>query len=263
MRRVLIVLLFALTATSVLLADEWTKTYSLTGKPDLRISTSDASIHVTTSDRNSVQARVTTEGYKIGEGGLRIVEQQTGNTVNIEVKFPHETIFSFGYHHRKVEITIEMPKEGNATVRTSDGGISLSGLKGDMDLNTSDGSVEVDGVDGALRAHTSDGRIVASGRFDSLSLNTSDGRIEATALGGSRLNGTWDLHTSDGSVVLRVPPTLSANVELRTGDGRIDFDVPITTQGAIGRNRISGKLNGGGNLITIRTSDGSIRLGRS
>jgi DUF4097 and DUF4098 domain-containing protein YvlB len=263
MRRLLMVLLFALSASSLLVAEEWTKTYTLSGNPELRVGTSDASIHVTTWDRNTTEARVTTEGYKIGEGGLRIIEQQTGNKVSIEVKFPHETFFSFGYHNRHVEITVQMPRQGNANLRTSDGSISLSGLKGNMELNTSDGSLQIEGVDGSLRAHTSDGRITASGRFDSLSLNTSDGRIDATALTGSRLNGEWDLHTSDGSVTLRVPPTLAANVELRTGDGRIDFDVPITAQGAIGRNRISGKLNGGGNLLSVRTSDGSIRIGRS
>lgn len=263
MRRVLLVLIFALGVTSLLSADEWSKTYSVNGKPDLRVATSDASIRVSTWDRNTIEARVTTEGYKIGEDGLRIIEQQTGNTVNIEVKFPHETFFSFGYHHRKVEITVQMPREGNTNVRTSDGSISLTGLKGEMDLNTSDGSLQIEGVDGSLRAHTSDGRISAAGRFDRLDLSTSDGRIDATAQAGSRLNGEWNLHTSDGSVTLRVPPTLSANVELRTGDGHIDFDVPVTTQGAIGRNKVNGTLNGGGSLIRIRTSDGSIHLGRS
>jgi len=263
MRRLAVLLVFALSITSLALADDWNKTYTVSANPELRVGTSDASIHVTTWDRNTIEARVTTEGYKIGEGGIRIIEQQTGNTVSIEVKFPHETFFNFGYHRRNVEITIQMPRVGNANLRTADGSITLSGLKGNMDVNTSDGSLQIEGVDGSLRAHTSDGRITASGRFDTLSLNTSDGRIDATALAGSRLNGEWDLHTSDGGVTLRIPSTLSADVELRTGDGRIDFDVPITTQGAIGRNRINGKLNGGGNLISVHTSDGSIHIGRS
>jgi hypothetical protein len=52
-------------------AEEWSKTYSLTGKPDLRVETSDANIHVSTWDQNTIEARVTTTGYKIGDGGIR------------------------------------------------------------------------------------------------------------------------------------------------------------------------------------------------
>ena len=47
-------------------ADEWTKTYSLNGRPDLRIETSDANIRVTTWDQNLIEAKVITNRYKIG-----------------------------------------------------------------------------------------------------------------------------------------------------------------------------------------------------
>lgn len=264
MRRIAFALLLAiLTTASFAMADEWNKTYTLTGKPDLKVQTSDASIRVSTWDRNTIEARVTTEGYKIGDNGLRIIERQSGNTVEIEVKFPHDSFFSFGINHRNVEVTIQMPREGNASLHTSDGSIRLNGLKGIMDLNSSDGSLELDGVDGSLSAHTSDGHIRTVGRFDSLNLNTSDGHIDATALPNSNVSRAWDIHTSDGSVTLRVPETLSANVEMHTGDGHIDFDLPLTVTGRFRDRTISGKLNGGGNLLSIHTSDGSIRLGRS
>lgn len=52
-------------------ADEWSKTYTLTGKPDLRVETSDANIRVDTWDQNTIEARVTTSRYKIGENGIK------------------------------------------------------------------------------------------------------------------------------------------------------------------------------------------------
>src|SRR5713226_3661942 len=70
-------------------ADDWSKTYTLSGKPDLRVDTSDANIHVSTWDQNTIEAKVTTTRYKIGDDGIRIEEHQTGDVVEINVRYPH------------------------------------------------------------------------------------------------------------------------------------------------------------------------------
>ena len=124
-------------------ADEWSKTYKLTGKPELRIETSDANIRVTTWDQNSIEAKVITSRYKIGEGGIHIDERQTGDSVEIDVRYPHHYVgFEWGNH--RVEIIIQMPREGNVNLRTGDGRIELAGLKGQMDLHSGDGSESLD-----------------------------------------------------------------------------------------------------------------------
>ena len=69
-------------------ADEWSKTYNLSGKPDLRVETSDANIRVTTWDQNTIEAKVITTRYKIGEDGIRIEEHQNGDSVEIDVHYP-------------------------------------------------------------------------------------------------------------------------------------------------------------------------------
>ena len=61
----------------------------------------------------------------------------------------------------------------------------------------------------------------------------------------------------------KLPPDLAADVDLHTGDGHIDLDMPVTTEGKIRTNEIHGKLNGGGSLLTIHTGDGSIHLRKS
>src|SRR5271165_676331 len=70
-------------------ADEWSKTYNLSGKPELRIETSDANIKVSTWDQNTIEAKVITTRYKIGEGGIRIEERQDGDHVDMDVRYPH------------------------------------------------------------------------------------------------------------------------------------------------------------------------------
>jgi DUF4097 and DUF4098 domain-containing protein YvlB len=243
-------------------ADEWTKTYTLNGSPALRIETSDANIRVTTWDQNTIAAKVITTGYKIGEGGISVDERQTGNTVELAVHYPHHE-FNIGWHSRRVDVIIQMPRLGDVNLRTGDGKIEVAGLKGAMDLHTGDGSENLDSVDGKLHATTGDGSIQANGRFDELDVKSGDGHVDVRATSASTLHANWRLETGDGSVSLELPPDLSADVDLHTSDGRIDLEMPVTTEGQYRQNEIHGKLNGGGNLLTIRTGDGSIHLRRS
>jgi len=240
-------------------AEEWSKTYNISGKPDLRVETSDANIRVTTWDQNKIAAQVITTHYKIGEGGIRVDERQTGDSVEIEVHYPHHN-FNIGWESHRVDIIVQMPREGRVNLRTGDRKIDLAGMKGEMDLHTGDGSIKLDGVDGKLHATTGDGHIEANGRFDELGLKTGDGHVEVRAKNGSSLAAGWRLETGDGSVSLEVPGDLSADVDLHTSDGHIDLDMPVTTEGKIRQNEIHGKLNGGGSLLTIHTGDGSIHL---
>lgn len=243
-------------------ADEWSKTYNLTGKADLRIETSDANIRVTTWDQPKIEAKVITTRYKIGEDGIRVEERQNGDSVEIGVHYPHHGI-SIDWGQRRVDIIIQMPREGRVNLRTGDGKIDVAGLKGDMDLHSGDGSETLDGVEGKLRASTGDGHIRASGRFDVLDLKTGDGHLEVSARSGSSLASDWRLETGDGNVTLEVPSELSADVDLHTSDGHIDLDMPVTTTGKLRENEVHGKLNSGGSLLTIRTGDGSIHLRKS
>ena len=254
-------LILAVSAIAVLpaYADDWSKTYTLTGKPDLRVETSDANIRVSTWDQNTIEAKVTTSRYKIGEGGIHIEEHQNGDSVEIEVRYPRHA-FTVDWGNHRVDIEIHMPREGKVNLRTGDGRIELGGLKGEMDLHSGDGSEVLDGVDGKLRASTGDGHITANGRFDALELKTGDGRVDVRAATGSSLASGWRLETGDGSVSLEVPGDLAADVDLHTSDGHIDLDIPVTTEGKLRQNEVHGKINGGGSLVTIRTGDGSIHL---
>ena len=263
-RFVLVTLGACLAAASFAHAEEWSKTYTITGKPDLRVETSDANIHVDTWDQKTIEARVTSEHYKIGGRGLKIEEHQSGDSVDLEIHFPHDVhIISFNVRSYRVDVEIHMPREGRVNLHTDDGAIRLANFKGEMDLQTGDGHQDIDSVDGTLRARAADGRITAAGRFDVLELTTGDGRIEARAQSGSAVTSSWTLHTGDGSVTLELPANFAADVDLHTGDGHITADIPVSVDGRLSEKNIHGKINGGGNLITVHTGDGLIRLQKS
>lgn len=252
-----------LTVAPFAVAEEWSKTFNITGKPDLRVETSDADIHVDTWDKNTIEATVTTQRYKIGDDGIKVLDHQSGDSVEIEVRFPHHRHFNLEFGTHRVDVEIHMPRQGRVSIHTGDGAVRVNGCKGEIEVQTRDGHQDIEAVDGALRAHAGDGHIRAEGRFDALEISTGDGRIEARVQPGSGVTSSWDLHADDGSITLQLPQSFAADVDLHTNDGHISVDMPVAVEGELGRKNIHGKLNGGGKLLTVHTGDGSIRLEKS
>jgi DUF4097 and DUF4098 domain-containing protein YvlB len=275
--------------------DEWSKTFNIERNAKLRVETTDANIRVTSWEGATVVARITTQGWTIGADGINIVDRQTGDQIDIEVRFPRQT-FQLSWRNRRVDIEIKVPRQadldlhtadgnvdvqsvngtlllhsgdgnlhlsdlqGSVKAETGDGNIDMRSARGELSLHTGDGNIDLAGVDGSLRAETGDGRVRVNGRFDLLDLRTGDGGIEAKADEGSKLEANWRLNTGDGNVTLRLPGTISANVELQTNDGSIDLDLPVTVSGRQGKKEVHGQINGGGKLLSMKTGDGSIRL---
>jgi DUF4097 and DUF4098 domain-containing protein YvlB len=259
-----IVLGICIAAAPMARADEWAKTYTVSGKPELRVDTSDADISVDTWDKNTIEAHITSNRFKINGSDLKLDEHQSGDTVQISLRFPsHPIMFGFGGKNQRVEITIHMPREGRMNLRTGDGHIRIANFKGAMELESGDGHQDIDSVDGTLRARTGDGHIHARGRFDNLELSTSDGSVDARVMNGSTMNSSWTVRTGDGSVTLDLPEHFAADLDMHTGDGHIRVDMPLAVEGHISERNIHGKLNGGGNTLTVHTGDGSINLQKS
>jgi DUF4097 and DUF4098 domain-containing protein YvlB len=206
------------------------------------------------------------------------VESQSGDSVSIEVKTPHSHNW-WGFHGRtSIHVELRVPREidtdistgdgnvtaqnlaGNLRFRTGDGNIDASGLHGSITVKTGDGNVTSQGLDGTLDAETGDGNLNIRGRFDSLRLRTGDGNVNTEAGHGSKLGNGWTISSGDGSIVLRVPGDLAADLDVRTGDGSITLDLPVQVSGSLSRSSIRGKMNGGGGELRVQSGDGSIHI---
>jgi len=261
-------------------AEQWSKVYKVNGRPDVRVTTNDAPIEVTSGDAKEVSARVVTNNWAISPDEVRIERDvQNGNSIELEVRVPR-IHFSWGDQHRWVRIELTVPKEANLNLHSGDGHIRANGVNGDLQLETSDGSIDVSDLRGTIRLHSGDGHIEGSaldgsldastndghlrirGRFESLRLETGDGSVTAEVLPGSKLATNWSIHTGDGSVTVRLSDGISADLEAHTGDGNISSQLPLMVSGILGRKDLRGKLGGGGPTLQIRTGDGSIRLER-
>jgi len=262
-RKIILVLTFSLALLSLpALADEWNKTYTVGAKPSLRVDTNDAAIEISRGVSNTISARVTTERYEIGSGGVRISEHQEGDKVELMIHIPNQVGFHINWHDRRVRVEVQVPAETALDLHSSDGHINIDGTTAGAHIDTSDGAVEVRNFTGPIRARTSDGHITVDGTVSDVYLSSGDGRISLTAREGSKLDRGWLIHTSDGRVEVLLPGDFAAELYAHTGDGRITLDIPVTVNGGMERSRLRGKLNGGGGLIEISTGDGSIHIGK-
>lgn len=257
-------------------ADVWSKSYSLTGKPQLTVDAGDGSVTIVTRNQNQIDAHITTRGWKIGSD-VKIEQHQTGNTVEINIRIPHG-FFNFFPREHQVRVELAVPRSADLNIHTGDGSISCDavsgavdldsgdgsisaqGLSGSVRLHSGDGSIQASGVDGSLVATSGDGRIAVRGRFDSLRLRSGDGSIHANASTGSRIASSWSVRTGDGSIRLTLPAKFSANLDAHTGDGRITVGFPVTVSGSLSRSTFRGKLGGGGGQLYLRSGDGSIHI---
>src|SRR5690348_3469600 len=208
-----------LAATSVR-ADEWAKKYTLSGKGEVRVQTSDGNVDIHAGSGNTVDARVTTTGWRIGPEQVRVTERQVDNRVEMEVHLPH---FNWNSGNRSVHIELAVPRECDLDIRTSDGNITTEGVKGAMHLSSGDGNIRGASLEGALDAGTGDGNLTVDGRFDRLNLKSGDGRIDARVNSGSKMTEDWSMRSGDGDVDLRLPDNFAADLNLHTGDGHIQL----------------------------------------
>ena len=281
MRRYLIAMLAAGAVASAqpARADQWDRSFTVSGAATLSMQTYDGRVLVHTWDKPQVDVRVTTKGWRIGTQ-VRVTAEQNGDDIHITVTKPHFQ-FSITWDRYAIQVEVWMPRTGKLEARsgdgpvsvedfagrldvtTSDGAIAVTGFQGNAVLHTSDGEIHASGMDGTLDASTRDGRIRAQGRFDVLRLRTGDGPIVAQADAGSKVASDWSLHTSDGSLTLRVPPGIDADLDAHTGDGRITVDLPVEVSGSMSRSRLHGRLGKGGGHLEMVTGDGSIVVERA
>jgi len=130
-------------------------------------------------------------------------------------------------------------------------------------LNANNGSITAEDVQGSLRFHTLNGSVKLSNVGGDVDGETTNGSVQVTVVDtGNQGSGGLHLATTNGSVNLKLPENVSANVEASTVNGSIRTDFPITVSGDIGKH-LTFKLGAGGRAIEARTTNGSIHITRA
>ncbi len=264
------------------------KRFTVTGTPELRLTTFDGAIEIRSGEAKSILVEIEKRGAtKESLDELKVEARQDGNRIEIEVKKPaHEIVFfGVGRMSPTAKLIVTMPREGNVTARSGDGSIRIEHVHGRLELRTGDGSIRAidiagqltlatgDGsvtleeVAGELDVDTGDGSVSVAGSPSALKLHTGDGSITVRASAGTAMKEDWSMTTGDGGIALFLPPGFGAELDAHTGDGSIRSELQMSGDGGgdgedgeKSRRTLKGKIGNGGRLLRIRTGDGAIRL---
>lgn len=276
-----------------------TRTYTVTGQPDVVLDTFDGAIEVHSWDRSEVEVEIEKRAMEqslIDE--IKVEAEQTGNRIVIRITGPRRAEFrglTIGNNvSPTARLRVAVPRLSNVDVKsgdgsilaesvdgkivlnTSDGRVTASRLAGDIQIRSGDGSLRLDHMSGKLDLETEDGSISLDGRFAVLRAKTGDGAIRVSVDPDAVMNDNWDLETRDGTVQLTLPSTFHAEIDAETRDGSVRSTHPqLRDQIEDGRRPgddrddrrdsrriLRTRMGDGGKTIRLRTGDGSIRIER-
>ncbi len=142
-------------------------------------------------------------------------------------------------------------------LQTSNGSISVAGGDGTAQVRTSNGSVSFDGFSGSINIDTSNGSISVSGG-SLVYAATSNGSITADILSITQEGIT--LLTSNGRINIEIDSELDADLDMDTSNGSVSITGECFRNVIIDDSDGSATLGEGGTPVTLRTSNGSIRV---
>lgn len=165
---------------------------------------------------------------------------------------------------------------GSVDVSTSGGDLILRDIKGALEAATSGGDIRAERLHAASRLKTSGGDVIVRSLMASLDAATSGGNVEVEmTLADFKKPHSISLSSSGGDVELTIPEKLPAKIFAEIYlDGKwgarerydISSDFPLKIERGQGERRSAefirgeGEINGGGDLITLKTSAGNIAI---
>jgi DUF4097 and DUF4098 domain-containing protein YvlB len=280
------------------LRDEITDSFAVKPGGTLNFDSDLASVEITTSDSDRLRAdfvrefKVTTaqEADALRQKLDVQMTKTDNNDVNITVRW------TGGRNDRelrkvRVNFRIAMPRKFNLDMRTvgsarvadldgtvkavmRGGSIQLRNVTGPVTARTDGGSIGVRDVGGDLEATANggsvaaarvNGKVMARANGGSVDIDEATDAIDAKAAGGSvaayiskQPRGDCKLIAEAGNVELRMPESISVNIDAACSAGRLRSDFSL--HGHQDDEHWKGTLNNGGPLVMVRASAGNIYL---
>ncbi len=142
-----------------------------------------------------------------------------------------------------VSYRLWVPTVSSLSLNTTNGGIAVRDVDGEIDFKTVNGGVKLANVAGNVQGRTNNGGV--------------DVDLDGPSWKGDGLN----VETNNGGVHLRIPEQYSAQLETGTVNGGLNVDFPVTVQGRVDR-QINVTLGSGGAPIRVRTHNGGVKVSK-
>ena len=237
------------------------RTLTVNGPVELSVRTGSGNIQIRTGagDRVQIVGRISAGSSRDGldpAERVRRVEAappitQAGNVIRIG-----DTNDDPNYRNVGISYELVVPPNTRINAQTGSGNQQIGSVDGPVRAQTGSGSIRIERTGGSLHAQTGSGNIHADSVGGEVRAQTGSGSVEVRQVARADVS----VQTGSGSVTLSLPPDAAYTLDARTGSGSISTAQPLTVQGRIGRNHLTGTVRGGGNNIQVRTGSGSIEI---
>ena len=220
----------------------------------LNVDIKRGSIDVTGYDGDKVIVALSVPNYASSTNRLANgLRELRPNTLDFDIETSNEQIKVDGNSYDYItNVTIKVPTKTHLILDSyRDGTIQVTNVRGNFNVRSHNNDIRLKKVTGAGRVWSYNGDLAAD--FENV---TNDQPLH--------------LETYNGSIDLRLPAQIKADVKYRSGTGRVltDFDIALSTDSpvAVSDDKIgfdefvSGTLNGGGPSLTLDCEKGDIHL---
>jgi hypothetical protein len=250
------VLAIALLLSACALAQDQGREFHWTGKlsPEQIVEIKNLNGTITAQGDSGDQVEVTAEKSGPDADSVKIAVVPHGDGVTICAIYPGGATgavtgpcepggkWHVDSHNSKVKVnfTVHLP----ANLR-----FAATSINGSVTAENMGRFVHADSVNGSVRVSTKQWA----------ELSSVNGSIVG-CMGSADWTGTLKISTVNGSIDLKMPSSLNADVRFSSVNGKLNSDFPLTVSGSVGGHRVEGQIGKGGRKLVVDTVNGSVRL---
>jgi hypothetical protein len=224
---------------------------------------------------------------------LSIEMSQTENTVKVVVRFADTN--QANRDKVRLNFKVAIPRKFNLDMRTG-GGVRVADVDGNVKVSAEGGALKIENVTGSLTASSKGGALTignVGGDLEahcvggSATIGKVGGRTVATTTGGgltikeaadaidATTNAGWvaaylvkspgsacKITANDGGIDLRLAESVGVTIDAACTNGSIVSDFKVAGKSVTQSSQLKGDINGGGPVVTLRASKGSIHLNK-
>ena len=259
------ILFFAALAAAPLLRADYTeevvKSFPLRSGGSFSLDNTNGDVKIVTwaEDRVEIRALKVAQRDKDDLAEVKIEFDATADAVAVRAVWPE------GRRNLRVSVSfdVRLPAGVKITgVETTNGSLDVGGEFASARLGTTNGNVVLTGCRGDVRAGSTNGDVKVDGAEGRIEVETTNGSIE---IRNAVPKDGLDAETTNGGItlILAAPDKVNADLSVRTTNGYIETDIPVTLDRLTkSRHSLDARIGAGGPAIRLSTTNGSIRIGR-
>jgi DUF4097 and DUF4098 domain-containing protein YvlB len=217
-----------------------TKTYPLTTGATFSIKGMNGDVKIEGWDESKAEVKVIKRG---GSAEDRKTAQVKYTNNDKQLSFETSPV---GVGNVEIRYEVKLPRElRGVEIKTVNATVKIADLAAAVEVKSQNGSVELQDVSGAAAIKLVNGRIKAD--YD-----------------GTKLEGPQELSTVNGKIEVKLDDDADADVDAHTVSGSIDLDGDFGFQvekKMVGQ-QATGRVGDGGQLLSIKTVNGPIKISK-